>query len=1049
MTSAPIPGNESARLAALRECAILDTAQTKEFDDIASLAAQICGTPIAVVNFLDADRQWFKAHPGIDVSETPRNVAFCAHSILQKELFLVPDAMKDRRFADNPLVTGAPHIRFYAGAPLIDSAGYALGTVAVIDRVPRELTAGQQEALLALGRETVALVELHRRVLAERRTSEVATRARLAEVLERVSDGFVSLDATWRYTYVNVQAATLFGRKPEDLIGKHIWTEFPEGVGQPFYHAYHRALADQQPVQIEEFYAPWNRWFENRIFPSAGGLSIFFHEITDRKHAALAVQRERDFSNALIDSLPGVFYLIDPQRRLVRWNKNFERVTGYSAAEIQRLDSSALFPSEDLPRVQVNFQAVLSRGEAGLEASFVTKDGRLIPHYFTGLRVMLGETPCMAGVGIDITERKLAEAARLESEARYRDLFDSANDFILFVSPEGRLVFANPAFRAALGYSEAETAALRLPQLIAPDCISDCQAQFQRVAGGEPVAGVEAVFLARDGRRVAVEGNCSCSVKDGRVEFIRGIFRDVTGRQEAEALVAGQKQVLEMIASGTSLAETLDSLVRLIEAQSSGMLGSILLLKSDGVHVRHGAAPNLPAGFNQAVDGQPIGPRAGSCGTAMFRGEPVIVEDIAADPLWSDYRGVASQHGLRACWSTPIFDAQRRVLGSFACYFREPRRPGERDFRLIEITTHLAAIAIVKEREEQALRASETRVQLAVRASNIGHWDWDIEHGRLFLSPEWKAQIGYADNEIRDDLGEWESRVHPDDLKPAQEKLRRHLDGSGPNYETEIRLRHKDGSYRWIYTRAELFRDANGKPCRMLGCHVDITERKLAEAALRGLTARLLRAQDEERRRLARELHDTTAQNLAALAMNISVMAGDGSVADPRLRKLIADCEQLVERSVGELRTVTFLLHPPLLDEFGLKRAMRDYAEGFASRSGLRVELDLADELGRLPDEIELALFRVLQEGLGNVHRHSGSPSAHICLARAGGEVTLEVRDVGRGMGGRDQAAGLPAGVGIAGMRERLRQLGGRLEIESDLPGTRVRAILPLKLAIT
>jgi signal transduction histidine kinase len=238
----------------------------------------------------------------------------------------------------------------------------------------------------------------------------------------------------------------------------------------------------------------------------------------------------------------------------------------------------------------------------------------------------------------------------------------------------------------------------------------------------------------------------------------------------------------------------------------------------------------------------------------------------------------------------------------------------------------------------------------------------------------------------------------------------------------------------------------NGRPA-LLGTVLDITERKRAESALSELSARLLQLQDEERRRLARELHDTTAQELAALTMNISLLQRYEPGQNEKFQRLLGDSLALAEKATQEIRTLSYLLHPPELDAVGLAAAVREYAAGLARRSGLRVDVSLPPELERLPRETELVFFRVVQESLANVLRHSRSETAIIEFTRNENEITLEVRDQGRGLpaeklSSANEPGGL--GVGIAGMRERLRQLGGKLEIISGTGGTTVRAIAPL-----
>jgi signal transduction histidine kinase len=214
---------------------------------------------------------------------------------------------------------------------------------------------------------------------------------------------------------------------------------------------------------------------------------------------------------------------------------------------------------------------------------------------------------------------------------------------------------------------------------------------------------------------------------------------------------------------------------------------------------------------------------------------------------------------------------------------------------------------------------------------------------------------------------------------------------------------------------------------------------------LRELSGRLLMTQDEERRRIARELHDSAGQSLAALSMDLSRIEKDVELNPAHLAKGIQDAQDRVKQLSQEIRTASYLLHPPLLDELGLSSALHWYIEGLAERSGLDIKLSVADNLQRLAPEMELAIFRLVQECLTNIHRHSGSKTAQIRIAREPDEIHVEVRDQGKGMSKEQiaQVRSKGAGVGIRGMRERVHQLRGELVIESETGGTRITATFP------
>ena len=291
--------------------------------------------------------------------------------------------------------------------------------------------------------------------------------------------------------------------------------------------------------------------------------------------------------------------------------------------------------------------------------------------------------------------------------------------------------------------------------------------------------------------------------------------------------------------------------------------------------------------------------------------------------------------------------------------------------------------------------------------------------------------------------------THPADAQADWDRFTELLEGKRGKYQLDKRFYRKDGMAAWGQLTVSLVRGHDGEPKYAIGMLEDISERKRAEEALRELSARLLRLQDKERRRIARELHDSTAQSLAALAMNLSVVKDAASNLSPRARACLSESLELAEQCSREIRTLSYLLHPPLLDEVGLVSALRWFVDGYTQRTGIQVDLEMPPNFTRLPEDIELALYRIVQEGLTNIHLHSGSKRAHVGLKCRPDQAVLTVADEGRGIPrvvtekGRRHGAKL--GVGIPGMRERIRQVGGQLEIITGNSGTTLTAIVPLK----
>lgn len=266
-------------------------------------------------------------------------------------------------------------------------------------------------------------------------------------------------------------------------------------------------------------------------------------------------------------------------------------------------------------------------------------------------------------------------------------------------------------------------------------------------------------------------------------------------------------------------------------------------------------------------------------------------------------------------------------------------------------------------------------------------------------------------------------------------------------WDCELRHLTKQGTRISVSSRWALWQDSNGIRGRFQ-LDTDITRRKQIENELRVLSGRLLSLRDEERRRLARDLHDSVGQLLAGAAMNLA-MVQRKMQTDSASAQLLQDLGKLLDQSVKEVRTMSYLLHPPLLDEVGLPSALEWYISGFSERSEIKVALNIPADLGRFPHDVELAIFRIVQETLTNVHRHSGSGIARITLSRASNQVRLKVEDQGKGMelpvNDRENGERPLLGVGISGMRERVRNLGGQMQVRSGTWGTAVEVLLPLE----
>jgi len=449
-----------------------------------------------------------------------------------------------------------------------------------------------------------------------------------------------------------------------------------------------------------------------------------------------------------------------------------------------------------------------------------------------------------------------------------------------------------------------------------------------------------------------------------------------TSPSPAQTLPSGAVfDALKMILLGAPLNEVLTTIIRLIEAHSTGMRCSISLLDEDGLHLHYGAAPNLPEAYRAATEGVRIGPNVGSCGTAAYLRQPVFVSDIASDPRWVNFRDLALQNGLRAAWSTPMMSHDGTVLGTFGMYYREVRQPGPSEIQLIDNAGRIAGIAIERERSREALRSaseeirnSEARLRKIIDTIPTHAWCTLPDGAGIFWNRRWLEYTGLSLEVLRG--WGWQNAIHPEDLKKITDKWLGDLAAGQPG-EVEGRLRRFDGVYRWFLFRAEPLRDESGNIVNWYGTDTDIDDLKRAEAKLRKDEEELRRMTDAIPQSIIVLNPDGKAIYANRVALEYTGLSlHDVQTDDFRERVFHPDDVQRVreERYKGLSDTAPFeneqralgkdgkyrwflIRYNPLLDESG--NVIRWYATGTDIDDRKRAEDRLRNETVALREQID------------------------------------------------------------------------------------------------
>jgi PAS domain S-box-containing protein len=638
-----------------------------------------------------------------------------------------------------------------------------------------------------------------------------------------------------------------------------------------------------------------------------------------------------------------------------------------------------------------------------------------IEHEFPGLgrRAMLfnaiqmnrsGNEPLLTLLAItDFTERQQS----METLQERSKLIELAHDAIIVRSPDGVVRFWNQGAATLYGWTREEALG-KITHFLLKTKFPEPLEEVERKLMNQGEWSGELVHTSRTGDQIIVASRQILQRSDhGQPDAILEINRDMTQHKLADAsLRSSEARLRALVSSLDDIVFEVDPRGRCLSAWT-GNPG--VLARSHDKQRAHSIEDFLPA--------QSFPPLREAIERVMKGNKPESVEyslDLSGSKRWflARINRIVAEENAPITLSVLVREITPRKAAEIALQQSEER------FRLlVEGVKDYAIFALDTEGRVASWNSGAERIKGYRREEIVGkHFSVfyppeDVAAGK----PERELQVATAEGRF-EDVGGWRIR--------------------------------KDGSRFFANVAISAIRDADGSLRGFTKVTRDITDRMRAEEVVRQLSGHILRLQDEERRRIARDLHDSTAQLLTALSMNLSLAARRPSIAgDEQASKLIKESETLANQASDEVRNTSHLLHPPDLDAVGLVAAIRWHAVRFSERTGITVKLSLPDEMCRLPQDNEIALFRVMQESLTNVQRHSGSKVVRIRIRQDNDVINLQIEDKGHGIPdgvlGQERQAPERLGVGIAGMRERLKQLGGRLEIVSSPRGTKVRAIVP------
>jgi len=820
MTQPPSPGSaaaaatplhEAGRVAALKALEVMDSAPEPTFDDLVWLASQFCEAPIALVSLVDETRQWFKASCGLLAPETPREFAFCAHALAATDILEVPDALEDPRFASNPLVLGEPHIRFYAGAPLVGHTGHIYGTLCVIDQVPRRLSGRQRDALQRLSRQVVSQLEARR----GRREAQIQA-GTLSRLLEAMPDAVVSCGPDGLLGEFNHAARAWHGTDPRSLPpaewAEHFdlfdasGTELLSTEQIPLLAAWRGKTVRNDELVIKAKGQPPRSVLCNAspLFHTDGtilGAVCVMHDVTALRAAthAAAISAQR-FSGTFSAATHGIA-LVSPTGQWLEVNDALCGMLGYSRQELLHIDFRRLTHPDDLTSHRSHVDRLIRKETQNYQLSkrYLHKDGATVwAHLAVSLVRDEFDQPLHFVAQIqNVTEQRDMEERLRDSELRMRSILENTGDAFIATDEHGLILEWNRAAQDTFGWRRAEVVGRPLiDTIVAPSLPPQ---ERDRLMNGERSPGqrLRLPGLHRDGHGFPMEMTLS-HVQLESARIVTAFMHDISDREAAEQALRDREAQLRLVA------DNVPALIAHVDAD----------LRYQFVNKAYGAwLGKDPAHIVGRRMDEILAP------THFAKARPHLARVLTGESVQ---------------FEAEVADAAGNTRVMFASYIPDVR-PGEPGQALpAPAGVHLTVTDITVHKDyARKMALSSARLERALEGAELGLWELDIAQMTLQVDARGAAMLGFGDAEVIKTVAEWTAVLHPLDQAPNVAAFRRHLRGETDSYENEFRVQSPGGHWIWLFSRGKVIqRSAAGDPATLIGTFMDVTQRKNDEEAL-------------------------------------------------------------------------------------------------------------------------------------------------------------------------------------------------------------------------